>query len=135
MSDTWQLKNRIELSGYSKEVSETAYGYVLYQDISCSPFRLPLTLTARFALFETESYNARIYTYESDVLHAFSIPALYDKGSRFYLLAKYELKNDVTCWVRFAQTWYSQKTEIGSGLDRIDGNTKSEVKVQLRWKF
>jgi hypothetical protein len=131
----WQFKNRVEVSHYQKGSTDAEYGFVLYQDISCQPFVFPLNLSVRYALFDTESYNSRIYTYESDVLYAFSIPALYDKGSRFYLVAKYEVKENLTLWMRYAQTYYANKTEIGSGLDKIGGHVKSEIKLQMRWKF
>jgi hypothetical protein len=38
-------------------------------------------------------------------------------------------------WVRYAQTWYSDRNVIGTGLDLINGNTKSDVEVQLRIRF
>jgi hypothetical protein len=107
----------------------------LYQDVGCSPFRIPLSLTFRYAIYQTASYNTRIYTYESDVLNAFSVPALYDKGTRIYAMLQYEFSPNLECWLRYAQTYYADKTEIGSGMDQIAGNTKSEVKFQVRWKF
>jgi hypothetical protein len=38
-------------------------------------------------------------------------------------------------WFRIAQTWYADKDEIGTGLDLIEGNKKTDIKIQLRWKF
>ena len=130
-----QFKNRVEFSRYQKGTESAESGFVLYQDVSSTPFRFPLTLSLRYALFDTDSYNSRIYTYESDVLYAFSIPALYDKGTRFYVMARYQSAENLTLWLRYAQSWYSHKTELGSGMDRIAGTMRSEIKVQARWKF
>lgn len=135
INSKWQFKNRVEISRYQKGTEPSESGYVLYQDVSSSPFPFPLTFSVRYALFDTDSYNSRIYTYESDVLYAFSIPALYDKGMRFYLMARYQSKNRLTLWLRYSQTWYSHKSELGTGMDQIAGNTRSEVKIQARWKF
>ena len=108
---------------------------MIYQDIQYKPKKFPLTLNFRYGVFDTDTYNARVYTYESDVLYAFSIPAYYSKGTRIYLTLKYEVTDALDMWLRYAQTYYSDKNEIGSGLNIINGNTKTEVKVQFRYRF
>ncbi|MBI9069865.1 MAG: helix-hairpin-helix domain-containing protein [Salinivirgaceae bacterium] len=134
-TENLKLRNRIEFSSVDSDLSEQEYGYLLYQDLIYTFTQLPLKLYGRYALFDTESYNTRIYTYESDVLQAFSIPAFYDKGSRVYVMVKYVLANKLDIWFRIAQTYYSDKNTIGSGLNEIGGHTKTDVKLQLRYKF
>lgn len=92
-------------------------------------------MSSRFALFDTDTYEERLYAYESDVLYAFSIPSYYYKGSRFYLMGKYSIGRRIDIWLRYAITHYANKQVIGSGLDEIQGNNKSEIKVQLRFRF
>ncbi|HAM98632.1 MAG TPA: hypothetical protein DCQ26_08465 [Marinilabiliales bacterium] len=135
MSGIWHFKNRVEVSQYQQQSGSNEYGFLLYQDVSCDPARIPLSVTLRYAVYQTGSYNTRIYAYESDVLNAYSVPALYDKGSRFYLLLQYQFLSNVECWVRFSQTAFTQRTEVGSGIDRVPGNHKSELKAQVRWRF
>ena len=89
----------------------------------------------RYALFDTDSYNSRIYAYESDILYAFSIPAYYSKGSRLYFNLKYTLRDFLDIWLRYSQTYYSDLDVISSGLNQINGNAKSEIKVQVRIKI
>jgi hypothetical protein len=129
------LKNRIEFSGYRQFDEDTRIGFMMYQDILYRPADKPYNLTLRYAVFNTESYDERIYAYENDVLYAFSIPAYFYKGSRFYVLMKYDLGKNLDLWLRFAQTFYSDRQTIGSGLTEIEDNTRSEVKVQLRMRF
>ena len=114
---------------------ENRTGFLIYQDIIYNDPEKPWLLNARYALFDTDSYNERLYAYESDVLYAFSIPSYYYKGSRFYLMGKYSFGRRLDLWVRYALTQYANKQKIGSGLDEIDGNQKSEIKVQLRLRF
>jgi hypothetical protein len=38
-------------------------------------------------------------------------------------------------WVRWAQSIYKNKNTIGSGLDEIAGNKKTEIKIQLQYVF
>ena len=129
------LRTRWELSEYQSEVNPTTYGSVVYQDVTWSAKRIPLSLSARFALFDTDSWDTRIYAYESDVLYSFSVPAYYSQGTRVYLMAKYELFNRVDIWLRWAQTYYSDMEELGSGYDLISSSTRSDVKLLIRVKI
>lgn len=129
------LKSRIETTWWAMPGFENRTGFLIYQDIIYNDPEKPWLLNARYALFDTDSYNERLYAYESDVLYAFSIPSYYYKGSRFYLMGKYSFGRRLDLWVRYALTQYANKQKIGSGLDEIDGNQKSEIKVQIRLRF
>jgi len=132
INEQLSMKNRVETAAFKEETEGTDYGYMIYQDIFYDFKKMPLSLNMRFAIFETDSYNARIYAYESDILYAFSIPAYYSKGTRFYFNLKYSVGNNMDIWLRYSQTYFSDTEVISSGLNQINGNTKSEVKVQLR---
>lgn len=136
INQQWYLQSRIEISKYQKNTEKSEYGYSIYQDVSCSPFeKLPFKITVRYSIFETDSYHARIYAYESDVLYAYSIPSVYYKGTRWYALFNYKLGKHLDFWLRYHQTWYANKNKISTGLNQINGNTRTEVKFQIRYKF
>jgi hypothetical protein len=130
-----QFRNRIEIARFTKESGGKEAGYLLYQDILYDHSTIPLSLCFRYAIFDTDSYNSRIYAYENDILYSYSIPAYYSKGVRTYCMLKYTFKGKTDLWIRFAQTYYSDRTSIGSGLNEIHGKTKSELKIQIRLKF
>ena len=94
-----------------------------------------LRLSARYALFDTDDYDTRQYVFEQDVLYAFSVPALYGRGTRAYLLAQIQATRHLTLWLRYADTHYRHQNTIGSGLDEIQGNARNEVKAQMRYRF
>ncbi len=128
------LKNRIQLIWYRKEtIHET--GYLVYQDVQYTFARPELACIFRFGMFDTESYASRIYAYENDVLYAFSVPAYHDQGIRTYLLLKHTFTNDLTLEARYALSYYPNETTIGSGLNKINGNKKSEITLQVRYRF
>jgi hypothetical protein len=89
----------------------------------------------RYALFQTDSYNSRIYAYENDVLYYFYIPSYYRTGSRFYLTARYKYKRKFDFWVRYGVWNYRNEDGLLSGLEEIKGNIRSDVKLVVRYLF
>ena len=135
VSESFKLKGRVELINYDKTESPFETGYLMYQDILYKPKRFPVSFAFRYAIFDTESFNSRIYAYENDVLYAFSIPAYSNRGVRTYLTARYRVRRGVDLWLRYGLTYYDNLEVISSGLEEIQGNHRQEVKVQLRLKF
>lgn len=135
ISKNIRISSRIEFTSYQLGDGQREDGLLIYQDINYKKLSFPLSFSVRYALFDTESFNSRIYAYENDVLYAFSIPAYNGRGTRFYITSKYHLTRGVDFWLRYAQTYFTDRTSIGSGRDEIEGNTRSEIKAQLRFKF
>lgn len=134
-SESFKLKGRVELINYDKEESPFETGYLIYQDIHFKAKKSPFSFAFRYAIFDTESFNSRIYAYENDVLYAFSIPAYSNRGVRTYLTARYRVMKGVDVWLRYALTYYDNLDVISSGLEEIQGNHRQEIKAQIRFKF
>ncbi len=135
LNDQFELRNRIEITNYSKGNEAKQFGYMIYQDINYHSVNQRFVSNTRFAIFNTDSYASAIYAYENDVLYAFSIPAYFGQGIRFYQLIKYDLNKHLNCWFRYSLSYYPNEESIGSGLDEINGQIKSEIKFQLRLKI
>lgn len=129
------LRSRFDFSEFGNDSTKTEYGYVFSQDIGYSHPRYPIAISFRFAIFDTDSWNTRIYNYENDLLYSFSVPAYYSKGTRTYMMLKYSPTNRIDCWVRWSQTYYSDMKEIGQGLDLINGNRKNDARIMVRVRF
>ncbi|MBC7890575.1 MAG: helix-hairpin-helix domain-containing protein, partial [Sphingobacteriaceae bacterium] len=108
-------------------------GWGLVQDASVSVKNL--TLSGRVAYFSTDDYDSRFYSYEPDVLYAFSLPAYYNEGFRNFLLLQIRLSRALDAWIRLARTDYLHQSTVGSGLDEIEASHRTEVKAQVRWRF
>ena len=108
---------------------------MIYHDFLYRNLDSPLAITLRYALFDTDGFQARIYAYEHDVLYAFSFPFMADRGLRSYLLVRYRATRQLDLYARLARTTYTNRIYSGSGLDRLEGNTRTEIKVQVRWRF
>ncbi|HEV8283691.1 MAG TPA: helix-hairpin-helix domain-containing protein [Chitinophagaceae bacterium] len=128
------LRSRIELLWYNKKDKNTENGFLNFFDLVYRPLK-PYSGNIRLQYFETSGYNSRIYAYENDILYSYSIPAFFDKGYRYYVNFNYDIEPHLSIWLRWAQTIYRNKSSIGSELDEIPGNHRSEIKVQGLWVF
>ncbi|MGB1040687.1 MAG: hypothetical protein ACPGVD_07430 [Flavobacteriales bacterium] len=135
ITDYLSLRNRVEVVNYQKGEADKEKGFLVYQDVVFKPKSKPYSFSARYALFDVESFNSRIYAYENDVLYYFYIPAYYRTGSRFYLTARYKYRKKFDFWVRYGIWNYRNEETILSGLEEINGNIRSDVKVVARYMF
>ena len=129
------LQSRAECTFVTDQNNTKSRGFLVFQDINYKALSMPVTFSLRYALFDCPSYDSRIYAYENEILYSYSIPAYYGTGSRLYAMTRITAGKHLDFWVRYAQTWYTDRTSIGSGLEQIQGNLKSEVKLQMRVKF
>ncbi len=129
---TW--RSRVDMLWYDKKGKSAEEGFLFFTEGIFKP-AFSFSANLRLQYFETGGFNSRIYAYESDVLFGYSIPAFFDKGLRYYCNVNYDINKNLTVWVRWAQTVYRDKNTVGSGLDEITGNRRSEIKLQMIFKF
>lgn len=129
------LRSRVETVWFDSKGPAKEQGFLMFFDLLYKPLLKPFSGNIRLQYFETDGYNSRLYAYENDVLYSFTIPVFYDKGYRFYVNGNYDVSKKLTVWARWASFIYPEKNPIGSGLDEIKANHKSEVKIQIMYKF
>ncbi len=129
-----EWRSRLDV-GFSKVPGQQLNGVAAYQDLIYRPVSSPWSFSTRFALFDTDGFAIRFYSYERDISGDFSIPAFYNQGTRFYLNTTYRVNRQLRVEARFARTSYPNMEKIGSGLEEITGSRRSDIKFQLRWEF
>lgn len=134
ISKSLKLRNRFEYTLFDQN-NDGTHGYLIYQDIIFKPRGRSYSFTARYSLFDTDGFNTRIYTYENDILYEFSIPFFADRGSRFYVNWRQRVGRRLTLEARYARTYYDNRETIGSAGQLINGNVRSEIKAQIKYKF
>lgn len=140
LNNELEFRERAEYSYYAKEDLKSS-GYLIYHDIIYKPIGRPLSFTARYALFDTDDFNSRIYAYENDILYEFSIPFYSGQGSRFYINTRYRVTRIITAEMHYGYVWYNHSAKdpsfdgIGSGNEFIDGNRRTDLKFQIKLKF
>ena len=129
-----EWESRIEFSRVAG-INPLSQGYLAYQDLKFKPKGFPVSLTARYCIFDTDSYDSRIYTYENSLMYLYSIPPLSGKGSRFYVNLRYVPTKNILIEARVAQTYLPNSDSIGSGQNVINSNSQTEVGLQMRFNF
>ena len=126
------FKSRIQFSTYDLADSKTS-GFAIIQDVN---FQLrKLRISTRYALFDTDDFNNRQYVYERDVWLAYSFPFYSGVGVRSYVLLQYPITRHFDLWFRWARTSYTDRSIIGSGSESIIGDSRNDIKIQIRIKL
>jgi hypothetical protein len=129
------LKSRAEWTTINRESSPHEVGFLLYQDILIRPKKWPVDIALRYAFFDTDSYDSRLYAFESNALYVFSVPAYFYKGTRAYCMVRWSFLRKFDLWARYAVNLYTNQSSLGSGAEEISGNRKSEITLQLRMQL
>ena len=129
-----RLRARGEVIRFSAPTQDDEYGLVLYQDIRWNPSK-PLQLDFRIAFFDTDSFDARVFMYENDLLYTFSVPVFSGQGQRAYVLMRWAPMDKLTFQAKYAATRFENVQTVGSGLDEIEGQRLRELRAQIWWRF
>ncbi len=131
-SPSLSFKTRIQFNSY-QFAGKTTQGSAIMQDATFAWRKF--SASTRYAIFDTDEFDNRIYVYEPDAWLAFSFPAYNGKGVRSLVLLQYKISKKVDVWMRWAQTHYTDRSSIGSGGETIMGNTQNDVRFQTRIRF
>ncbi|MCL2414896.1 MAG: helix-hairpin-helix domain-containing protein [Bacteroidales bacterium] len=130
ISENMTLKNRLEY-GFSNNNK----GFMVYQDVQYRFQKIPLSATFRYAVYDTDNFDMRIFVYENDVLFGSTLQSYFYKGSRFFVLLQYRPVRNLTFWLKYSNTNIADRNTIGSGLEEIEGRDRAEIRFQVRWRF
>ncbi len=134
LNEFYTLKSRIEFVQIDRPSNTREKGMIFTQDLIYKPKSFPVDLALRYALFDTDSYDTRLYSFENNALYVFAVPAYYYQGSRAYFLVRYSFrKADV--WFRYGVFLYNNRSTISSGLEEIKGPIKSDLTIQIRFSL
>jgi hypothetical protein len=122
--DNLILGTRIDYKIADLDISR---GYCLFQEINYTFRHLPVTIWARYCIFNTDDWSSRIYTYENDLLYSYTIPALYGEGSRSYIMVKWKIGDYTELRIKYGIT-----TSVTSEKPLAN---MEEIKMQFRVWF
>lgn len=111
----------------------SSFGYMLSE--TCSWLWRWLRLRGSVGYFHTDDYNSRVYGMESGLLYTFSFPAFSGHGMRYTLCLRADVGKNWLFIAKLGMTHYFDSSTISSGLEKIDGSSKTDLEMQVRFKF
>lgn len=129
---TWVSKTQLDIS--ASHYFSNSIGYMASENFTWVPNSW-LQLTALLGYFHTDDFSSRIYIYERRPLYSFSFPSFYGIGLHYALFARADLSSNLALILQSSTTSYFDRDKISSGLQQINGSTKSDLELQIRWKF
>ena len=130
LSPKIKIRNRVDVLWYNKASQSSEEGFLVYAEMH---YQLQPRLSAniRVQYFNTDGYNSRLYTFENDVLYAYSVPFYRGKGYRYYTNTHYNLNKFIQLWLRCAQTFHNSNSFSDSPQKRISTEVKIEAVLGL----
>lgn len=127
-----ELSQRIEWTRVGYSVSPTnERGMMMFAELTWSFPSTRLFGNARFAIFDTHSYDSRVYEFERDVRGGYSFPALYGRGIRWYIVFGCKMLGHTEISFKYSETLKSGTATLGSGDSEIIGPLDNRVTFQL----
>jgi hypothetical protein len=127
-----RLRSRVQASQF-RQTGPGRTGYFTAQDVSWEHGNT--RLSARYALFDSDDYDTRLYVPEQDVLYGFSIPVFTGHGTHVYFLGQQRVTRHLDFWFKLSHTHYRGQSTISSGLEQIQGPQRTDVRAQVRYRF
>lgn len=135
VNEELRIKNLVQSNIYRDENDEISRGIFIYQDIRYYLSKITTQLYLRYALFDTDDFMSRIYVYENNLPASYSFKMFQDSGNKFYLMAKKRIAEKTDIWMKYSRQIIKDARSIGSGLNTISGQTRSEIQLAVNLQF
>lgn len=111
------------------------HGYMVGSTARWTEKKDKIRLSLSCVYFNSKDYKAPMSFYEPSLLYAFSFISLYGEGIRHSVNVRWNITRNWHFMMKYGMTAYFDRDEIGSGLQLIDGNRKSDLSFQLQCRF
>jgi hypothetical protein len=130
----WTLRQRAEWVVRSGGENRREEGFMFYNELLYKPLQSSIEGGFRVMFFDTDSYAARIYTFENN-LPSGTIPAFYGQGWRLFANARVRTRKNISFWLRAGQTIFFNKGLIINGLNTASQSNSLDLAGQINWMF
>jgi len=107
-------------------------GTYLYEDISYT-LNKNIWLNSRIVLFRTDSYNSRLYEYESDLPGSFANYAVFGEGYIWYVLSRWSFWQRYSIWFKYRYQLSQKSAQSFDWASRykLDRLIRVQLSIQL----
>lgn len=127
----WSAKTQIDLARTFYQEAE--YGKMITEQLAWQNRRYQLYVSA--SLFDTDSYDTRLYVYIRQLTHDFYYPTYWGQGLHLAFQGRMDIGRHLRLTARLAYTNYFDRPVIGTGWQQIDQSYQTDLGIQARWRF
>ena len=129
-----RLQLKTQLDGVASRFRQMSKGLMITQQARYMCSRA-VSAHVSVGYFHTDDYASRVYSYEPGLLYSFSYPAFYGWGLRWTCMVRADIRKGLMVQARLTTTDYFDRQSIGSGHQRIDRSSMTNLEMQVRWKM
>jgi hypothetical protein len=127
------LRFRNELQTRKKEAGDNLHSWLSFAEIILHPVLQPYSISIRTTYFNTDGFDASIYSMERDLPKYYFMQSFFNRGNSSYLLFQTKISNKV----HLAGKWVMEKKyfPISTPIPQFNTIIQSEWRVQATIKF
>lgn len=131
ISDNFSSRNRFEIKWKKEAENQKHSGQLLYSELTKYWFERNLKMNLRYTVFDIPDWDVRIYSWEHDLLYAFSSPSYYKNGFNVFLNLRWKIKKNYSAGIKFSSTFYTSERQSWTGPDYRSSNNFHYLKGQF----
>lgn len=129
------MRTSVDGNLYIDTDGEKKKGWMLSQNLGWKKRNSPLQVDGYLAWFHTDDYSTKVYSYEKSLLYTYNSSSFYGKGIRLALNVRWYMTSHLTVSAKAAWVRYVDRDRIGRDLEEIEGKSKTDLYMNLRWTF
>ena len=118
----------------SKDFSNNK-GWAISQNAGIGILQNKLRIDGYLIYFNTKSYDARLSSYEKALPYTYGMTTMSGEGFRWSLNLGLKMNQYLSSSIKVSSTHYNDRSKIGSALEEIEGNTKTDIGAVVSLKF
>ena len=130
----WYFRTTLDFANYQVLYFPNEFGYMISQNFGHRGHKT-IQGDGFLGYFNSDTFNARLYSYERNILSTFYMPSFYGEGLRIALSLRWNILDNLSLSLKASQTRYFNRDVIGSGTEQINGNKRTDIFTYLVWKF
>jgi len=117
------------------EYNSDSRGWIISQNAGWKDSNSKIQADIYLAFFDSDDYYSRVYSREKNLFYSIYIPSFIGEGVRLAAVARYNFTSKIQIAVKAALTKFYDAETISSDNELIEGDHKTDISAQLRWKF
>ena len=122
----WYFRTTLDFANYQVLYFPNELGYMVSQNFGHRGNKI-IQGDGFVGYFKSDTFNARLYSYERNILSTFYMPSFYGEGVRVTLSLRWNILGNLTLSVKASQTRYFNRDVISSGTEQINGNKRIDI--------